>query len=418
MKTNSDFLSRERAAGYDPQRLAAMRVLLIGAGALGQNVGLNLALSQVGQLCLVDFDQFEPHNATRSPCFPSPYERQRWGTSKAAVVAKKLRKLVSWSKSPRISFAAEAVQQLGDGLFTNATVVISAVDSNAARAYIGSMCRKHKIPLVEGGFEGPDVSFCALANDPTGPCWLCHQAIEIVDQLKISCTTHANQAEQAGFVPATQPAAAALGALMAEAAIQVAHGNEEVLNRRVYLNTRTAGATTVRLTDDVHCPGRHAWPKLSFDVAVGSKSRAGQLLDQLSRRLQDPIVVLPDRFVAAAPCMECGHTVEINKPAWALSGTRLCINCGGPWKRRNGAGGGSLPLEVYTTLSEDTPQLLDLPIGVIGIALGSVLEIQDETSAVVMFRISGSLSSIFIQEVCDEGKLQPSAKFRHVSSRR
>ena len=99
---------------------------------------------------------------------------------------------------------------------------------------------------------------------------------------------------------------------------------------------------------------------------------------------------------AAAPCMECGHAVAINKPAWAISGTRLCIDCGGPWKRRNGAGSGSLPLEVYTTLSEDTPQLLDLSIGVVGIVPGSVLEIQDETSAVVMIRISGSLSTIFV----------------------
>jgi adenylyltransferase/sulfurtransferase len=386
-----DFLSRERAAGYDPNRLAAARVLLIGAGALGQNVGLNLALSQVGQLLVVDFDDFEPHNATRSPLFPSPYERRRWGTKKAAVVAKKLRKLVAWSKSPRLSYYVGPIQQFGDSPFQDASIVVSAVDSNRARAYIGEMCRKHRTPLVEGGFDGADISYSVLANEATGPCWLCNQAIEIVDQLRISCAARAAEAEAAGFVPATQPAAAALGAFMAEAVIQVAHKNREVLDRRVYLNTRTTRATTVRLPKDEHCQGRHAWPKSSFELALGSESRAGQLLDQLSRRLQDPVVVLPDRFVAAAPCMECAHAVEINKPTWALSGTRLCIDCGGPWKRRNGAGDGSLPLEVYTTLSKDTPKLLDLPLSVIGIAPGSVLEVQDHRDASMMFCVYGSL---------------------------
>ena len=76
--TKSSLLSRERAAGYESERLAAMRVLLVGVGALGQNVGLNLALAQVGSLCVIDLDQFETHNATRSPCFPTPDDRRRF----------------------------------------------------------------------------------------------------------------------------------------------------------------------------------------------------------------------------------------------------------------------------------------------------------------------------------------------------
>ena len=153
MRTDN-YMSRERAAGYDPNRLQETRVLLVGAGALGQNLGLNLALSQVGRVAVVDFDEFEGHNATRSPCFPSPYERRRWGNSKAAVVAKKLRKLASWSEWPHVMFGTGPIQQFGDSFFHDATVVLSAVDSNTARAYIAGMCRKHRKPLVEGGFRG------------------------------------------------------------------------------------------------------------------------------------------------------------------------------------------------------------------------------------------------------------------------
>jgi len=191
-------LSREIAAGYDPDRLAEMGVLLVGAGALGQNLGLNLALCQVGQLCLVDLDQFEPHNATRSPCFPSASERRRWGNSKAAVVARKLRQFVSWSQCPKVTYLDGPIQRFGDAPFRDATIVVSAVDSNTTRAYIGAMARKHRRPLVEGGFHGPDLSYCVLSNHTDSPCWLCHQQLQIVDHLRMSCTAGAKEAEQAG----------------------------------------------------------------------------------------------------------------------------------------------------------------------------------------------------------------------------
>ena len=212
-----------------------------------------------------------------------------------------------------------------------------------------------------------------------------------MDQLRLSCTARATQAEKAGFVPATQPAAATLAALMAEATIPVAHGNKEIVNRRVYLNTRTAKATTVRLTRDEHCQGRHAWPDPSFEVSVGSESRVGQLLDQLSERLQSPTVFLPHRFVAAAPCGDCDESVVIDKPDWALPGSLLCERCGGPLKQRNGTGNGSLPLEIFTTISEATPRLVDLPLSTIGIVPGSLLEAETENGDIVMFRVSGSI---------------------------
>ena len=392
---DSRFFSRERAAGYEPERLAATRALLVGAGALGQNCAISLTLCQIGELCVVDFDRFEPHNATRSPCFPSQRDSARWGNSKAEIVARKLSELISWSESPRISYLAGPIQEFGDAPFRNATVVISAVDSNRARAYIASMCKKHKRPLVEGGFDGPDVSFSVLANNPRGPCWLCHQAMELHDQLRLSCTARAMQAEQDGFVPATQPAAAVLGALMAEAVIQVAHGNDEVLNRRVYVNTRTARVATIRLTMDEDCQGRHDWPdEVSFWVTLSNDARGGDLLEELAKRMPGPRVMLPHRFIAAAPCAGCGRPVEIKRPDWALSNNPLCVGCGGPWQRCNGGTDGS-PLLVYSTLDQDSP-LLDLPLGAIGIPPGSVLEAEDLNDHTAMFGISGTVSSTLV----------------------
>jgi molybdopterin/thiamine biosynthesis adenylyltransferase len=388
----NDLLTREIAAGYDPERLAQTRVLLVGGGALGQNVGLNLALSQVGQICLVDMDRFEAHNATRSPCFPSPSERRRWGDGKAAVVARKLRQLVSWSERPELTYSEGPIQQFGDEPFRNATVVVSAVDSDVARAYVGSMARKHRLPLVEGGFHGADVSFCVLSNDGDGPCWSCHRQPQAVDHLRMSCTAGARQAEAVGFVPATQPAAGVLAALMAEAAIQLGHDNREFVNHRVYLNARSAKATTVRLAIDELCAGRHDWPETSLKVAVAGSSPASELLGQLAALLAHPSVSLPHRFVVSAPCAGCLNPLEINRPEWALSGRPRCQGCGGPWQLRNGETDGvSPPVEVYPLLSEDTPELFRYSLDTLGIAPGTLLEVTDDSSGARLVDVCGSV---------------------------
>ena len=50
LEINNELFSRERLAGYDPEIMKATRMLIVGAGALGQNTALNLALAGVGEI--------------------------------------------------------------------------------------------------------------------------------------------------------------------------------------------------------------------------------------------------------------------------------------------------------------------------------------------------------------------------------
>src|SRR4051794_989267 len=51
------------------ERLAAARVLVVGAGALGNEVIKNLALLGVGTTLVIDLDDVEPSNLSRSVLF-------------------------------------------------------------------------------------------------------------------------------------------------------------------------------------------------------------------------------------------------------------------------------------------------------------------------------------------------------------
>ncbi len=67
------------------ERLASARVLVVGAGALGNEVLKNLALLGVGTVYLIDLDVVEPSNLSRSVLFRA----EDGGRGKAEVAARR-----------------------------------------------------------------------------------------------------------------------------------------------------------------------------------------------------------------------------------------------------------------------------------------------------------------------------------------
>lgn len=235
----TDRFARERLAGYDPAVMQGATVLVAGAGALAQNLLVNLALSGVGELRIVDFDMFEDHNAPRSPLYPTHAERASLGMRKAPVVATKAHALMR-APHARARFAVSRIQALGAGAMEGVDVVAACVDNPDARAYLGDLCRLTGLTLVEGGFDGSAVSMSVFpASEPgaeaSDPCYRCGNASVVGT---FSCQRYAASTIEAGGIPAIQSAAATLGGLQAEAIIQALHG-VHAGHRRVNLDVRT-----------------------------------------------------------------------------------------------------------------------------------------------------------------------------------
>src|SRR5215212_166323 len=71
------------------EKLAAARVLVVGAGALGNEVLKNLALLGVGTTLVIDLDTVEPSNLSRSVLFRA----EDGGRPKAEAAAQRAREI-------------------------------------------------------------------------------------------------------------------------------------------------------------------------------------------------------------------------------------------------------------------------------------------------------------------------------------
>ena len=398
MSLNTEMFSRERLAGYGPECLARAAALVVGAGALGQNVAQNLALAGVGEIRIVDKDEFEPHNRTRSPAYPLAEEVARFGLQKARAVASKLRPMMT-NSNPLMRYADNWIEELGDGAFKNASVVLSCVDKPSARAYLSDQARFHSKPFIEGGFDGAEITLSTYpATDGEAsvvtPCWRCsHQDIAGA----FSCDFYAEEVERAGFVPAIQNAAATLAGLQCEAAITALHQRTAAFDARAFdLNIRTGRSLIVKLSTDPACPGIHrALDIPPVSLSTTADQTVADLLQELTEDLNDsPTIILRTPLVWSAACVACEQMSNVRQPAWAWEASPKCTNCGGPFPPNDLEAANSAI--VYTQITNDSDsELLSLSCRQIGLPPLSIVEVAVRRGASTFFELAGSIDHLF-----------------------
>jgi len=148
------------------QRLAASRVLVVGAGGLGSPVLQYLAAAGVGRIGIVDDDTVDETNLQRQTIFTEADV----GRSKASVAAQRVRAINSLVSTDAIPIRFEPSN--ARELVRLYDVVVDCTDRFPTRYLINDACFLEKRPDVYGSifrFDGQVSVFCA----PGGPCYRC-----------------------------------------------------------------------------------------------------------------------------------------------------------------------------------------------------------------------------------------------------
>ena len=171
----ADSLSRDARhlalpqVGADGQaRIRAARVLLIGAGGLGNAAAAYLVAAGVGELIVADFDRVDATNLGRQFLFgPSDV-----GESKVSVLARRLSEInpdTRITEAP-IRIDADSVDEPVSG----ADVVLDGSDNFRTRFVVADACVRHAKALVAGSAIRLEGQVATFGPDyAESPCYRC-----------------------------------------------------------------------------------------------------------------------------------------------------------------------------------------------------------------------------------------------------
>ncbi|MFQ5909541.1 MAG: ThiF family adenylyltransferase, partial [Thermoplasmata archaeon] len=151
----ADFLERDRhermrrIPWIDMDAIGGARVLIVGAGALGNEVMKDLVLAGFMEMSLVDMDHVAKSNLNRCVFFRhEDSERKRF---KAEVVAERAMEL-----SPKVSIASytDRIQDMPEDFIPFHSMVLGCLDNVAARLHLNAHCYSQGIPYIDGAMDG------------------------------------------------------------------------------------------------------------------------------------------------------------------------------------------------------------------------------------------------------------------------
>lgn len=309
------------------ERLAAARVLVVGAGALGNEVIKNLALLGVGTTYVIDLDDVEPSNLSRSVLF-RPTDG---GRSKAEVAAARAREINP--DSVVLPLRGDVVTDVGLGLFAEVDVVIGCLDNREARLWVNRQCWKVGTPWVDAGIQEIQ-GVVKVFMPPDSACYECGMTARDYQllNLRYSCPLLRRDEILEGKVPTAPTIASMMAALEVQEALKLLHGLPVAAGSAMVFNGVTNQFYTTRLPRRDDCLSHETYPE-PVALAMGHAASASALFAEVRRRpgmdLDGPLTLALDRdVVTALDCPRCGWHAEVYRPRTRVSmAEAVCPHC-------------------------------------------------------------------------------------------
>lgn len=282
---------------FKKENVKNARVLVAGAGALGNEVVKNLVLFGVGHIFVVDFDQIEISNLTRSVLFRE--EDALAHSYKAEVVARRAMEINPQIKVTPI--VGNLFSEVGFGLYNTVDVVIGCLDSRIARYQLNRLCMRAGKTWIDGSIE--NMTGAVKVYTPGKNCYECGLSREEFNNimLRTGCADVVRTQSSVGRVATTPISASIIGAMQVQEAMKLIHkeeGKETPFKTLEGKMLRYEGMTN---TMNIYkfaswkntCPAHERWSPITKGEGLSASQTVGDVLKGLKMRLKT-------------------HTVEIN----------------------------------------------------------------------------------------------------------
>jgi molybdopterin/thiamine biosynthesis adenylyltransferase len=307
---------------WQQEKVANARVMVVGAGALGNEILKNLALVGIGQILIVDHDVVEATNLTRSVLFRA----EDIGKLKAEVAAKRLKEL-----NPDVRVAlicGDITTDVGLGVFREIDVVLVGVDNFAARIFVNRACYKVGTPWINGGIQEMVGEFHVYIPGE-GACYECNLPKEAYKEIKrrLSCLLPIEEVAQ-GRVPTTPTIASIIGGLQVQEALKLIHGINVTGGSGLIFNGLTNEYLPANFPLNEKCLTHNPLKSVITLEKGASDITFGELLTMAEEKLGPGALIQLDFDLVFRATCTCSDTGQILKRLDKLGSDELrCPNC-------------------------------------------------------------------------------------------
>lgn len=319
------FARLEAIEWWDQARLRDSKVLVIGAGALGNEVLKNLALLGVGHVAIADQDTVELSNLSRSVLYRAADE----GRYKAECAAASLKSI--YPDIHVTSIIGNVLADLGLGWFAWADIVVGALDNREARVFVNSACARTARPWIDGGIEVLQ-GIVRGFFPPHTACYECTMSAVDWDLLnkRRSCSLLARRALAQHGTPTTPTTASVIGAMQAQEVVKCLHGLDAMLGRGVFFDGAHHDTYAMKYQTLPDCPWHEPQPAIHALPECGSDTPLKVIAHHAATIIGGCSALDFSReLVQSMECTVCG-TID---PVWRVAENvaehqLVCSRCG------------------------------------------------------------------------------------------
>ena len=312
---------------WDQERLKNATIMVVGAGAIGNELIKNLTLLGIGRILVYDMDAIESTNLTRSVL----YRARDVGRYKAEVAAERAKEMNPDVKAK--AFIANIIDDVGLGVFRRMNVVLGGLDNREARLSINQSCYKVDRPWIDGAIEALN-GFARVFIPGQGACYECTMTETdwmLINKRK-SCAllTHEQMAE--GKIPTTPTSSSIIAGIQVQEMLKLLHADRNLptlAGKGYVFNGLTHDSYVVEYQCKEDCMSHDTYEKIvekPWSVkTIALKDVLAAIRDELGERA----VLDFDRDIATRAKCSCGECKDLFTPVHKLKGHMLtCPKCG------------------------------------------------------------------------------------------
>jgi adenylyltransferase/sulfurtransferase len=377
---------------WNQERIASARVLVVGAGALGNEILKNLALLGFQKILVVDLDRIEISNLSRSVL----YRESDVGRDKAEAAAAAVSAI--YPSANVVGLRANVMHQLGLGVFDWADIVLGGLDNREARLFLNRSAWKMGKAWIDGAIEGIN-GVVRVFESGKPACYEC--TLGEVDwailERRMSCNLLTRADLEQGKVATTPTTSAVIAGIQVQEALKLLHGLPSLSGKGYVFEGLHHTSYLTEYTPDPDCLSHYVFDRLLRLPRRSDETTLGDLMAIAVNELSTEDVTLEfsrdviwklvhpitrteeERFAPLGSiAFEEGHDPEdgVLRDVVTCHGfTRTELNESPQWSNRLLSDLGLPPYDVFVARSASA-EVAMLMAGDAASVLGSLAEVQ------------------------------------------